>query len=50
MVKIMSPVTSFEGSVEVISAGADEVYCGILPKETSGRTISGSTGCCYSAS
>jgi putative protease len=27
--KILSPVTSFRGAVEVISAGADEIYCGL---------------------
>jgi putative protease len=27
--KILSPVTSFRGAVEVISAGADEIYCGV---------------------
>ena len=27
--KILSPVTSFEGAVEVITAGADEVYCAV---------------------
>jgi putative protease len=27
--KILSPVTSFGGAVEVISAGADEIYCGV---------------------
>jgi putative protease len=29
MPKVLSPVTSFGGAVEVISAGADEIYCGI---------------------
>jgi len=29
MPKILSPVTSFEGAVEVISAGADEIYCAV---------------------
>ena len=27
--KILSPVTSFRGAVDVISAGADEIYCGV---------------------
>ncbi len=27
--KILSPVTSFRGAVEVVSAGADEIYCGV---------------------
>jgi putative protease len=26
---ILSPVTSFRGAVEVIAAGADEIYCGV---------------------
>jgi len=29
MPKILSPVTSFRGAVEVVSAGADEIYCGV---------------------
>ncbi len=29
MVKILSPVTSLEGAVAAISAGADELYCGV---------------------
>jgi len=27
--QLLSPVTSFSGAVEVIAAGADEVYCGV---------------------
>jgi len=27
--KILSPVTSYRGAVEVVSAGADEIYCGV---------------------
>lgn len=29
MIKILSPVTSFEGAVAAISAGANELYCGV---------------------
>jgi len=33
MPRILSPVTSFRGAVEVISAGADEIYCAVrIPK------------------
>jgi len=29
MIKLLSPITSFEAAVKVISAGADEIYCGV---------------------
>jgi putative protease len=29
MVKILSPVTSFDATIGVIEAGADEIYCGV---------------------
>ena len=28
--KLLSPVRSFEGTVRVIQAGADEIYCGVV--------------------
>lgn len=34
MVKLLSPITSFESATSVILAGADEIYCGVTIPDT----------------
>ena len=43
MIKLLSPLSRVDEVEDLISAGADEFYCGVLPEEWNGKyTVSAS--------
>src|SRR5271157_5106597 len=46
MPKIIAPVSSVEGAMRVLDAGADELYCGVRLKGSKYLSYSGRPGSC----